>query len=97
LLRVRQSQPGELRDGVFLVGLLITFGLQLWFGLKVIMHSHDADAVHTIAVLVIVCFLIGIGRSWELVGGPSIALRSELGAILRGGKKEDDGPTGTRA
>ena len=91
LVRVRKSQPGELRDALFLVGLAVTFGLQLWFGLRVILRAGDADAVEAIAVLVAVCFLIGIGRSWELIGGPSIALRSELGAILRGGEDEPDG------
>ena len=33
LLRVRGEQPGELRDAVFLVGLAITFGVQLVAGL----------------------------------------------------------------
>ena len=93
LMRVRQSQPGELRDAVFLVGLAITFGLQLFFGMKVVLHARDAGSVDAIAVVVIVCFLIGIARSWELVGGPSIAMYSELGAILRGGHEENDEPT----
>jgi hypothetical protein len=92
LARVHQSQPGELRDAVFLVGLTITFGVQLVFGLRVILHPHNANAVDGVAVLVIVCFLIGIGRSWELIGGPSIVLRSELGMILRGERSEDDTP-----
>jgi hypothetical protein len=91
LVRVRRSQPRELRDGVFVAGLAITFGLQLVFGLRVIVHPHNANAVDNVAVLVIVCFLIGIGRSWELVGGPSIGLRSEL-AIFRGRRREDRAP-----
>jgi uncharacterized membrane protein YecN with MAPEG domain len=92
LVRVHRSQPGELRDAVFLVGLTVTLCLQLWFAREVILHPHDASPVETIAVLVIVCFLIGIGRSWELIGGPSIALRSELSAMARSGEETEDAP-----
>ncbi len=70
----------------------MTFCVQLVFGLRVILHLHNANAVDGVAVLVIVCFLIGIGRSWELVGGPSIGLLSGLGTILRSDRREDDTP-----
>ncbi len=94
LLRVRRSQPDELRDSLFLVGLAITFGFQVDYGLQVLVHPHDAGSVDGIAVLVIVCSLIGIARSWELVGGPSIGLRSELTARVRGRRQEGNDEAG---
>ena len=90
LLRVRREQPGELRDAVFLVALAITFGAQLVAGLLELAHPRQQGPVTTIAVLVIVCFLIGIARSWELIGGPSIMLRRELRALARAHGEHDE-------
>jgi hypothetical protein len=94
LLRIRRSQPGELRDAAFLIGLVVTFGVQLFSGLRAINHPHDAGPIRTIAILVIVCFLIGISRSWELIGGPSMGLLREIGATVRFRESEvgDRGP-----
>ena len=98
LLRVRKSQPGELRDAVFLVGLVIIFALELVFALRVIRHPLRTGAVQGIAILVIVCFLIGIARSWELIGGPSIHVRSEVTEILRSrGRAAKEEPTDAQA
>jgi hypothetical protein len=90
LLRVRGEQPGGLRDAVFLAGLVITFGVQLVAGLLELAHPRQQGPVTMIAVLVIVCFLIGIARSWELIGGPSIMLRRELGALARAHNEHDE-------
>jgi hypothetical protein len=84
LVRLRQLRWSTLRDGVFLVGLAVVLVIQLIQGEEVIAGSHVADAVNTIAVLVVVCFLIGITRSWELIGGPTIGFTQEVTALLRG-------------
>ena len=81
LVRVRRTEPGGIRDAVFLLGLVVTFAIQLVSGLRAIEHPHATGPVQAIAILVIVCFLIGIARSWELIGGPDIGLISELRAI----------------
>jgi hypothetical protein len=89
LVRLHGPRRRNARDGLFLLGLAVTFAIQLISGLQVVAHPHDASAVRTIAVLVVVCFLIGIARAWELIGGPSI-IGSEVAVLARRGDRDTD-------
>lgn len=73
-----------MRDALFLLGLVVTFIFQLIEAADVIARPGNSGAVSTIASLVIVCFLIGIARAWELIGGPSIGLGQEVTALVQG-------------
>jgi hypothetical protein len=83
LIRLHQIRWATVRDGLFLLGLAVVFVIQLVEGITVTDQAGNSGAVDTIAFLVVVCFLVGITRSWELIGGPSIGLRSEVTAIVR--------------
>ena len=72
-----------MRDALFLIGLAVTWVIQLVQGTDIINQPDDPGAVQTIAILVVVCFLIGIARSWELIGGPSIGFTHEVVAMVR--------------
>lgn len=82
LVRVRGLRWRNTRDVLFLLGLGVIFVLQLITAFHVIDEPNDPGHVRTIAVLVIVCFLVGIARAWELIGGPSIGLTQEIGVRL---------------
>ncbi len=77
LLRlVPAARAGEIRavELSFLAGLLVVFVAQLIAAIQLDGNERDTEALRTICVLVAVCFLIGIARSWELVGGPRVGL-----------------------
>lgn len=95
LLRLRQVRWRTVRELLFLAGLATTFVSQLVEGAAVIARPTDAGAVDTIAVLVVVCFLIGVARAWELLGVPSIGLTEEVTALVRRRPTtQPDPPTG---
>jgi hypothetical protein len=83
IARVRRVQPVAQRDALFLIGLAVALVFQLYYAARLIARSHNHSAADGIAVLVIVCFLIGIARAWELIGGPSIGLGHEVREIVR--------------
>jgi len=84
LIRLRQVRWRTLRDELFLVGLVVTFAIQLIEVRELIVRPGDSGAVNTIAILVAISFLIGIDRAWELIGGPSIGISQEVAALVRG-------------
>jgi hypothetical protein len=83
LIRLGQVQWPAVRDALFLVGLAVALVIQLIQGLGVLAQPRDASGVQTIAELVVICALLGIARSWELIGGPEIGFWHEFAALIR--------------
>ena len=68
---------------MFLLGLAVVFVTQLIEGLSVVFQPGNTGDVETIAILVVSCFFIGIARSWQVIGGPSIGITSEVTQLVR--------------
>lgn len=82
LWREEHIRWATVRDAVFLIGLVVVFVLQVITGVQIVIQPDDSGNVNQIAALVIICFLIGIARAWELIGGPSIGLTREVTALV---------------
>jgi hypothetical protein len=89
LVRLRQVRLATVRDALFLIGLVVLFVIQLDQGLGVIADPGNSGDVNTIAILVVCCFFIGIARSWELIGGPSIGITREVTALVRDHNRDE--------
>ena len=68
----------RLRDLTFLASLIVVFVIQLVVAIELDRNRADMGSLQTICILVVVCFLIGIERAWELVGGPNYHLAGLL-------------------
>ena len=80
----RQLRWADVRDAGFLIGLTVAFVYQLLAGIDVLQRPGDSGSVDTIGDLVIVFFLVGVARAWELIGGPSFWIRHEVVALVQG-------------
>jgi hypothetical protein len=68
LAQLRQTRPRHAPDFVFVVFLLPLHGFQLINSVLLIDRPASTGALQTAAILVVVCFLVGIARAWELLG-----------------------------
>ncbi len=76
----------KLRDLSFLLGLFLAFVVQLIAALDMDEHPSSLASLQAICVIVVVCFLIGIERAWELVGGP----RFDIGRLFEWRRRPGD-------
>jgi hypothetical protein len=92
LARLRQVHWGTVRDALFLLGLAVAFVVQLTQGYDIIVQPDNPGAVNTVAIVIVVCFLVGISRAWELIGGPSMGFTKEVTALVRSHHPGTDDP-----
>jgi hypothetical protein len=83
LIRLRGQHHSSPRDALFLFGQTVAFVIQLIAGISAVDRSHEVGEVRAVAIIVIVSFIIGIARAWELIGGPEIGLYRELALLGR--------------
>jgi len=91
LIRVRHLRWATGRDALFLVGQAVVFIVQLTFAIDLMGQPSDSGAANGVAFLVVICFVIGISRAWELIGGPSIGIGHEIVALVRDMEASRDG------
>jgi DMSO/TMAO reductase YedYZ heme-binding membrane subunit len=78
VVRVRGVRWGDLHETGYMFGFVVLFGFQIYEGIRYRPHHENNGVYQALSILVIVCFLVGIARAWELVGGPTFGPGREL-------------------
>ena len=85
-IRVTMSLPSRLRhrrpQATLLLALLLIFGLQIAFGVVLIIHPHRTGTIANVGYVLVASLLVGIGRAWELVGDWDTGLFASVGLLL---------------
>jgi hypothetical protein len=88
LWRLRGKHHAAPREAFFLIGQTVALGFEVAGGLGARGDHPGIGAIRTVAIIVVVNFVIGIARAWELIGGPEIGLFHELRLL---GRRDPDG------
>jgi hypothetical protein len=97
LVRLHLLWSRRILDVVFLLGLAAAFVFQLIAGLRLASHPDRPETVNTVAVLVVVFFLVGVSRAWELIGGPEFGFTHEVARLIRHPHGEPEAPAAEAA
>ena len=65
-----------------ILGLLAVLGFELFAGIELILHTAHRSALDTLGYVLVASLLIGVGRSWELVGDRDTGLLASVGILI---------------
>ncbi len=92
LLLVRAHDVVRRRSQLAMLGLqALVFAYQAAVGAQLMRHPHDGSAVHTLAVLTVVFLLIGMARSWQLIGGRDTGILAAVASEVHRRRVPTDG------
>lgn len=82
-LVLRDAKQRQRPQVILIAILLITFGVELAYGISLVIGPHRTGALDIIGDVLIASLLIGIARAWELVGNWDTGIVSSI-ALLAG-------------
>jgi lysylphosphatidylglycerol synthetase-like protein (DUF2156 family) len=79
----RETRWRDATELFFLFVLAAAFLGQLFVGFDLLSKPTDTGALSDLALVVVACFVVGVNRAWQLVGGPPTRAASLLIDLVR--------------
>jgi hypothetical protein len=67
LVRVSLGWRRKLVGGVFILGGLLLYGFELYYAIRLAATPHDVQSLYDLTTILIVIYLYGIARAWDLM------------------------------
>ena len=68
LLRDPVSWIKKLRRALFSLGSLVVFSFEIVYGIRLLITPGDLATLHNLCILLVIIYLYGVARAWDLVG-----------------------------
>lgn len=68
LLQDAMGWVKALKDVFFILASLVIFGFEIFYAIQLIVTPGDLLALHDLVLLLVIIYLYGIARAWDLVG-----------------------------
>ena len=82
LFRDARSTTKRLRSGLFILGSLVIFGVEFYFAVRLATVPADRAALSDLTTLLVIIYLYGIARAWDLVGARQFHLQEVLTPLV---------------
>ena len=69
LLKGKLSWIEGLRRLIFILGSFVIYGFEISYAIHLLLSPTDLSTLSSLAILLVVIYLYGIARAWDLVGG----------------------------
>ena len=82
LIRASRGEVKKLLNVFFLLIGLVMFSLEIFYGIHLAVAPGDSSALHTLAILLVLIYLYGIARAWDLVGVRQFHVREVVSSLI---------------
>lgn len=91
LVRGPYSRTEGLRRGVFSLGSFLLFGFEFLYAIRLSLSPTDLSSLDTLTTLLVIIYLYGIARAWDLIGARQFHLQEVLFPLTQ--KKHKNSPS----
>jgi hypothetical protein len=91
LVRGPYSRTEGLRRGVFSLGSFLLFGFEFLYAIRLSLSPTDLSSLDNLTTLLVIIYLYGIARAWDLIGVRQFHLQEVLFPLTQ--KKHKNSPS----
>jgi hypothetical protein len=88
LLRASRREVKKILQMLFLIIGLAMFSFEIFYGIRLAVVPGDSSALHTLAILLVLIYLYGVARAWDLVGVRQFHVQDVLSPLIAKGREQ---------
>jgi uncharacterized membrane protein YuzA (DUF378 family) len=89
LLRAAKGEVRKLSHVFFILTGFVMYGFEIFYGIQLDREPGDSSALHNLSTLLVLIYIYGIARAWDLVGVRQFHIQDMLSPWISQGREEN--------